>query len=71
MFLDEKNILVKVENENILEQKINRIMNAMQLWFDSKSYDKYWEGSNSVIPHLAKENSIETTNQVWKYRYYF
>ena len=45
-------------------------MNELQLWFDSKSYDKYWEDSNNVSPYLAKENSIDTMNQILQYRYY-
>jgi len=48
LFLDDTNILVTMENENTLEQKINRVRNKMQLWFDSKSYDKYWEGSSNI-----------------------
>jgi len=48
LFLDDTNILVTVENETTLEQKINRVMNELQLCLDSKSYDKYWEGSNNV-----------------------
>jgi hypothetical protein len=35
-----------------------------------KSYNKYWEDNSNVIPYLANENSIQTTNQIWQYTHH-
>jgi hypothetical protein len=62
LFADDRNILLKAENEKILQHRTNRVINELQLWFYMKTLmtNKYRENNCNAFPYHVKKNSKRT-----------